>query len=101
MKERPYISIPNDIISENEESPCSSDEYSSGYDDEDFSTEIETTEEEILLSSSSDDQGTPSESSRVTKTKGKNVKNTKVKNKKFMRKNCSNKKTPQDSKIQL
>ena len=85
MKERPYISIPNDIISENE----------------DFSTEIETTEEEILLSSSSDDQGTPSESSRVTKTKGKNVKNTKVRNKKFMRKNYSNKKTPQDSEIQL
>ena len=101
MKERPYISIPNDIISENEESPDSSDKSSSDYDDEDFSTEIETTEEEILLSSSSDDQGTPSESSRVTKTKGKNVKNTKVKNKKFMRKNYSNKKTPQDSEIQL
>ena len=84
MKERPYISIPNDIISENEESSSSSDESSSYDDDEDFSIESETTEEEVLSNSSSDDQGTPSESSRVTKTKAKIVKNAKNKTGKLM-----------------
>ena len=84
MKERPYISIPNDTISEREESSSSRDESSSVDDDEDFSIESETTEGKILLSSSSDNQGTPSEGSRVTKTKVKNVKNAKTKNKKFM-----------------
>ena len=84
LKERPYISIPNDTISEREESSSSRDESSSVDDDEDFIIESETTEEKILLSSSSDNQGTPSEGSRVTKTKVKNVKNAKTKNKKFM-----------------
>ena len=50
-----------------------------------------------MSSSTSDDQGTPSESSRVPVTKAKNVKNAKTN---FMWKNCSNKKTPQVSKIQ-
>ena len=82
MKERPYISIPNHIISENEESPDSSDKSSSDYDDEDFSTEIETTEEEILLSSSSDDQGTPSKAAELLKLKIKTLKiqKSKIKN---------------------
>ena len=39
------------------------------------------------------------ESSRVTRTKAKKVKNAKTKNKLFMWKNCSNKKTPQVSQI--
>ena len=39
------------------------------------------------------------ESSRVTRTKAKKVKNAKTKNKTFMWKNCSNKKTPQVSEI--
>ena len=50
-----------------------------------------------MSSSTSDDQGTPSESSRVTITKAKNVKNAKPN---FMWKNYSNKKSPQVSEIQ-
>ena len=84
LKERPYISIFNDTISESEESSSSSDESSGVDDDEDFSIESETTEGQNLLSSSSDNQGTASEGSRVTKTRVKNVKNAKTKNKKFM-----------------
>ena len=92
MKEIPHISIPNDIINENRESSSSSDKSLSDDDDKDFSIESETTEEEILLTSSFDTPGKTSESSRVTKTKAKNIKNAKTKNKKFMWKNYSNKK---------
>ena len=92
VKEIPHISIPNDIINENGESSSSSDKSLSDDDDKDFSIESETTEEEILSTSSSDVPGTTSESSRVTKTKAKNVKNAKIENKKFMWKNYSNKK---------
>ena len=53
-----------------------------------------------MSNSSSDEQSTPSESSIVTKTKAKNLKNAKTKYKKFMWKNYSNKKTPKVSEIQ-
>ena len=67
------ISVPNHI-SQIEESSSLSDKSSSDDDDEDFSVKSKTTEEEILSSSSSDDHKAPSESSRVSKTKAKNVK---------------------------
>ena len=67
------ISVPNHI-SQIEESSSLSDKSSSDDHDEDFSVKSKTTEQEILSSSSSDDHKAPSESSRVSKTKAKNVK---------------------------